>query len=57
MFDKGCPAMTISPAVGVSMPAAIASQVDLPAPELPRKSSVPPWGTSTSSKEMTGPRG
>ncbi len=51
-------ATTSSPSVAVSSPAASASQVDLPLPDAPRSSSVPPCGTTTSSKRSAAcPRG
>ncbi|OQC02644.1 MAG: hypothetical protein BWX79_02777 [Alphaproteobacteria bacterium ADurb.Bin100] len=54
---SGWPATIISPSVAVSKPAASASQVDLPLPEGPRSSSMPPCSIRTSSKRSPAPPG
>ena len=45
---SACPATVICPVDGLRKPAASDSQVDLPAPDAPRSSSVPPCATSRS---------
>ena len=52
-----CSATRNTPALGVSKPAASASQVDLPLPDGPRSSSAPPCATDTSSKRNACPAG